>query len=385
MRISMLLILMFYLCISASYAQEQCIETKGEGLLIHGDRGSARLEALAQAKWFAIERAIGVQISSQTLVNNFTLLDDTIIKQTDGIITGYTIIKEGVTGGLYQIVIRACVKKAKASEVIDKLARNTVVSTLIISSSKQVIMKREDSNKNSTTYHDFHSEENPLTDYLNEMLIRQGVEVVSLQSIYKGKHDGLERSLAQGQYSQISHLLTQSLSNIVIIGHLTNDIATEKGRDIGYGVSMPLYRVTSHLSYRILSKSSDGRIKLLQAGKEKGVGMGIALETANQSAMEDITERISESMVNDVIKHIQGLSRQIDIQVSGLPDADADQLVQEQLQGAAWVMQVERLGLGKYRVRYPEKTPYLANTLSRIDGVRVTNYGPLSIKAAYFP
>ncbi|MDQ6992825.1 MAG: hypothetical protein Q9M31_05075, partial [Mariprofundus sp.] len=360
-----------------------CLNTQGEGLLIHGDRGSARLEALAQAKWLAIEQAIGVHIKSKDLVSNFELIDSTIIKKTDGIIKSYKILQEKEDGEIYRVKIHVCVERAKAEEAVNKLARNTTVATLIVSSSKKIISQGESEHGSYRHYREKHSEENPLTSSLNELLIQQGVEVVSLENGFKGDFAKLDRAMARGNYSQVSRMLSQSLSNVVITGHVTNDISTEKGSDIGYGISMPLYRVTAYLSYSILNKAGDGRVNILKAGKAKAVGMGTALETANQIAMENLAEQVTEEMANGVMDHIYGLSRQIDIQVKGIPNADRDQVIQEQIQRNPWVMELTALGLGHYKVRYPEKTPYLANTLSRIDGMRVNDYSSLAIKAKY--
>jgi len=50
-------------------------QATGEAAIINGDVPSARLEAIARAKWAAIEQAVGVQVKSQSLVQNAMLGD----------------------------------------------------------------------------------------------------------------------------------------------------------------------------------------------------------------------------------------------------------------------------------------------------------------------
>ncbi|MCX7635025.1 MAG: hypothetical protein N2Z74_04690, partial [Syntrophales bacterium] len=55
-------------------AQLKCVDAEGEAIINNNDLPSARLEAVARAKWQAIEKTVGVDVQAGSLVSNFTLV-----------------------------------------------------------------------------------------------------------------------------------------------------------------------------------------------------------------------------------------------------------------------------------------------------------------------
>jgi len=75
-----ILFLVTLLPVFSAYAETSCIDAVGEAAIINSDVASAKIEAIARAKWAAVEQAVGVEIKTQSIVQNMQMIDDTISK-----------------------------------------------------------------------------------------------------------------------------------------------------------------------------------------------------------------------------------------------------------------------------------------------------------------
>jgi hypothetical protein len=92
---------------------------------------AAREQAINRAQRRAIEEGVGTIIDSETMVENFQLIDDKILSQVKGYITGYEIINDNNgEDGVYKITIKADValahleKDVKALNIIKEKKNN---------------------------------------------------------------------------------------------------------------------------------------------------------------------------------------------------------------------------------------------------------------------
>src|SRR3989338_10107362 len=70
----------------------------GEAAILAGDIPSARLEAIARAKWDAMEKAVGVEIRAQTIVQDAAIIDDVVKKKVGGSVRDFKVKAEGKKG-----------------------------------------------------------------------------------------------------------------------------------------------------------------------------------------------------------------------------------------------------------------------------------------------
>src|SRR6478672_9985499 len=56
-------------------AKITCVDADGEALIVNGDTPAAKTEAVARAKWSAIEQTAGVEVKAQSVVQNMALVD----------------------------------------------------------------------------------------------------------------------------------------------------------------------------------------------------------------------------------------------------------------------------------------------------------------------
>ena len=107
-------ILFFLLAIlfsySQSFAQSQDVTATGVAAVLQGDKAIARDTAINDALRKAVEQAVGTMVSSETVVENYQLIRDSILTKSQGYIQNYKVVSESPSPELYQVTISATVK-----------------------------------------------------------------------------------------------------------------------------------------------------------------------------------------------------------------------------------------------------------------------------------
>lgn len=90
--------------------------------------GSTRTGAIHNAMRTAIEQELGAFIDSKTLVKNQQVISDEINANSDGFISGYEIISEGVENGIFFVTIRAEVNSsAVKTHLMSRLQKKSLI------------------------------------------------------------------------------------------------------------------------------------------------------------------------------------------------------------------------------------------------------------------
>jgi len=97
------------------------VESTGTAAISTSNAALARDAAVADALRKAVEQTAGAFVSSDTLVENFQLLSESVYSRSAGYVKSYSIISEGSSGGLYYVTVRAVVKTGDLSEDIGEL------------------------------------------------------------------------------------------------------------------------------------------------------------------------------------------------------------------------------------------------------------------------
>lgn len=116
--------LMVWLCVilpallnnAIGQGEQKWVDATGMAAIINNDLGAARDKALDDARRKAVEMVVGVMVDSETLVENFQLVNDRIYSQSAGYVCGEKIIKEWQSGGTYYITINACVAQGNLED-----------------------------------------------------------------------------------------------------------------------------------------------------------------------------------------------------------------------------------------------------------------------------
>ena len=87
----------------------ETVEAEGIATIRQGNTDIARDQAIADAQRKAVEQAVGVLMSSESLVENYELVSDRILTQSAGYIQSYDIVNEGQSGTDYRVTIKAVI------------------------------------------------------------------------------------------------------------------------------------------------------------------------------------------------------------------------------------------------------------------------------------
>jgi len=371
-------VLFFSLCLvfqlpSYGVCQEKCADAKGEAAIINGDAPSAKMEAIARAKWAAIEKTVGTQVQAQSFVQNFDLVDDAIKTQAGGIIKSFRILGEENKSDRMVIRLNACVEPIKAREAVASMALNNSVAVFIPA-------KKAGSARRADEY----EETSVLSEMLIEKLTDQGYKVVDVASTNAVDASIIESAMKTGNTLTVRSMMYKFLSNVIIIGKADYTVKTKKGEDIGYGIAMPFNNVTVRLTYRIVTKNSKtGNMEILTAGVEEGRGLSNSVEDAAAEGLKDLTEKLAPVLVDKIAKYIQGNIKKINVTVNGVTDIEATAETKQTLQTIVWVADVEEKGMGRYIVSYPENSLYLANSIKQKGNFKIVDFSPYSITVDY--
>ncbi len=89
--------------------QDTTVEAEGVARILQDNTDIARDKAVLDAQRKAVEQAVGVLMSSESLVENYELLSDRILTQSAGYIRSYQILAEQRDGHDYRVTIQAII------------------------------------------------------------------------------------------------------------------------------------------------------------------------------------------------------------------------------------------------------------------------------------
>ncbi len=348
-------------------AKPLCVESEGEAVIVRGDLPSARIEAINRAKWAAVEQVAGVEVNSRTIVQDSALLDDIITTRTQGVVTSHRLIKEQQNVDSVTVRVAACVEPAQAREAVSPLALNSAVAVFV--PARQLTGGKQVQYDDSTSF----------SEALNHALIQKGFTVRDLAAGPAIKAADMDRALKDGNLIALRSLAYRYQTNTILIGRIEPTISTSRGEDVGYGISMPFTTVTVRLNYRLLTRDGGGQLAILAAGSEEATGLAPAPADAQAAALKNLAERAVPVIMDKVEQRIRELAAKVRVTVEGVSSPDESFAVRDTLQRITWVAGVEDLGLGQFRVSFPENPLYLANSLTQ-RGFRIVNYSKDAIR-----
>jgi len=390
------IILLAFLFLSVFHVSEalpeiKCVNSEGEAVIVSNDIPSAKTEAIARAKWSAIEQAVGVEVKAQSVVQNMALVDDAVSKQIRGVVTGYKILQEESRKETIWVKINVCVEPTKAKEAVSTLALNNSIAVFIPAKKPKVVEEREEtyetpyskSKRHELETKDEYDEINILSETLIGKLTEQGFTVIDVAPTHTMEAREIESAIKSGNFLTLRSLMYKFLSNVILIGKIDYTISTRKGQDIGYGIAMPFNNVTVRLTYRVVTRDNTGKMVILTAGTEEGKGLAMNVEDAAANGLKDLAEKLTPVIMDKMGKYIQGIAKKVQVKVRDVADISTNFEVKEKLQNIAWVTNVEEKGLGEFVVSYPENSIYLANSMSQKGSFEIVNFSPYSITVKY--
>ena len=360
------LLLLVFLTLGQARA-ETVVETTGEAAISRGDLPSARLEALSRARWEAVERVAGVEVKASSFVKDFVLLDESIIKRTEGVIKSSTVLSEDHTAEIYTERIRAAVSIEPARSAVAQIARNHAIAVYMPAADKRSVVK----------------ELNSFSEGVVRRLIRAGYVVVDA-SAGGGpvKYSQLETALAGDDYESLQPVLYRYLANTMLIGTIELTHSGRRGERDSLG-PLPGDIVTARLNYRLVAADEQGVRRILASGAASDKGSGNGLEEASERALDELAASAIDLLIADVQRNVKRQTTMLRVKVDGVNSVATDRAVRDHLQSITWVSRVESERPGEYSVEYGERPIYLVTSVNRLPGFRVADFTTNSILARF--
>ncbi|MCE5265517.1 MAG: hypothetical protein LLG97_18550 [Deltaproteobacteria bacterium] len=359
---------------SPGLCAEKCVQTAGEAAIVGGDIPSAKTEAVARAKWAAIEETVGTEVKAASIVQDFTLVDEIVKTQVDGVVKGYKILSQENRADTVVVRIDACVEPQKAQEAVSALSLNNAVAVFI------------PAQKPSAGQTDQYEETNILSETLIGKLTDQGYRVVDVAPTQAADAAEIEKAVKSGSTLTLRSLMYKFLSNVILIGKIDYTVTTKKNENVGYSISMPFNNVTVRITYRIVARNGKtGNMEILTAGSEQARGLAGSVEDAAAKGLESLAEKLAPVILDKIASFIRGSVKKVAIRVNGVGDIDANQEIKGLLQQTVWVTEVEEKRVGEFVVGYPENSLYLANSLRQKGRFKIVDFSPYSLTLEWKP
>lgn len=368
---SLILLLLFPL---PGPCAEKCVQTGGEAAIVGNDIPSAKTEAVARAKWAAIEETVGTEVKAGSIVQDFTLVDEIIKTQVGGVVKSYKLLSQENRTDTVIVRIEACVEPRKAQEAVSALSLNNAVAVFI------------PSKRPAAGAADEYEETNILSETLIGKLTDQGYRVVDAAPTRAADAAEIEKAVKSGSTLTVRSLMYKFLSNVIIIGKIDYAVSTRKGENIGYGISMPFNNVTVRITYRIVARNSrTGNTEILTAGSDQASGTAGSVEDAAAKGMQNLAAKLSPVILDRIASFIRGNVKKVAIRVNGVGDLDTHQEIKGILQQIVWVTEVEEKRMGEFVVGYPENSLYLANSLRQKGRFKTIDFTPYALTLEWNP
>lgn len=343
MKKLLLVCMLLLVFVSASFAE--MTEAFGEAEVKAGDTATARLQAIARAKWAALEQAAGVQVKSEVLVHNAVLVDEAIKNEVKGVVKTFKVLDEGVDGTIFWVKINADIEKDKAEKAVGVFAKNTSVSVML-----------------PVEFADGRVEEtNALSERVISELTEQGFEVVDIAASGDAQTAMLmQKALKTKNYTVLRNIAARYLTNVMLIGKVK---VVDKGNNIGYG-NISFGIVNGELDFRAIGKKN-GQDVILASGTLRGRGQGATVEDAGYRMLDNLAQQATNAVVNKMVEKVKGEGkRKIRVVLAGNTDLDKLMELKNDVQYMSWVLSVQEQGTDALMVEYPEKTLYLASFIN---------------------
>jgi hypothetical protein len=312
-------VLILLLCgsIPALAQQAQTITAEGVGAVVGGDRAIARDQAIQDALRKAVEQAVGIMVSSETMVQNFQTLNDKIYTQTQGYIQNYRVLSETPGPNVHQVTIQASVaigNLEKDLQALGFLLGQVGKPRIMILVAEQQIGQQYYNywwGTHRGTQADLNVAENTIMDRFRE----KGFDIVDPQAQAGNIKVPPAYQVVELSNQNAITLGKQVDAEIVIVGKAL-------ARSVGSIAGTAMKSIQANVSMRAIQIDN---ARVLSSGTENSAAVHIDEVTAGSDAIKKASVKMSDKMMDDILKNFQkrvGASTTVQLTVTGLAGAD---------------------------------------------------------------
>jgi hypothetical protein len=361
-RLVGLFVLFHALCaVSVVVAEEAEKEIIALGMA-GGEVSMARDEAINDALRNAVEQGVGTYITSETTVEQMTLVEDRIYSESRGYIKSYEILQEGLKEGTYQVRISAIVKMEQLAEDLES------IGLLIRKKRNPRVMVVVYSEKLNSPYWGVIQEGNRNAEnQIESKLMAKGFQLVDAGQVKRKKE--LETLLLHGDPSRASKMAKDFGAEVLVEANVRRDFVHQKEL---FGRLMQFF-------------SNEIRIKALETDTAKVVFSGyktrphsgaqalLPLEEATAELVDEMIEGILEQWRKDVF---QAGSYQLNLTGASFDDISLFKQALKEIRGLSDVqLRSFQSGIALLEVKYQGPLEQLVEKINDISTVSMDIVG----------
>ena len=265
---------------SLSYPQEiTTIKSDGVGNIISGAKSRARDMAIEDALRRAVEQAVGTFISSESLVKNAVLVNDSIYSHSRGYVKGYTILQESADGDLYRVTLESRVSIPGIKDDLE------AVGLLMTRKHKPRIMVVIPEHHINRTIPDPAGE----TEIIKRLL-EKGFKVVDQSQVSRIRNNDQVRAAIKGDTSLAIKIGLEQGAEVIIIGEAFSEYV---GLILG-----EMDSCRARIEARAI-RTDTGEI--LAAGSKDAAGLDITQSLAAKKALQKAGSELGGYLIEQIL------------------------------------------------------------------------------------
>jgi DNA-binding cell septation regulator SpoVG len=278
-RFSFFLVICVGFLLPAVAAGQEKVRAEGMASIMNNRVDIARDRAIDSAQRNAVERVVGVMVSSSTEVENFQVKMDRILSESKGFIKSYKIVKEGKEGDVYEVTIDAVVETGRLKDRLEAI---------------QLILARKSKPRLMILFNEQVQKDAIAEAAMARYFMSQGFKLVDAGVARKNRdvqdlHDSADRQ-------QMTSIAQRYGAEVLILGRVEAASKSFKMGDVEVQSSdvAVSVKVVNGDTGEILASDSKSR-----RGEFKTVTEGASVDLAKQMK-EEILERWSSELTNTV-------------------------------------------------------------------------------------
>lgn len=325
-------------------ALAQAPTTSNDVVIVEADgEGTSKELALKMALRAALEKGGRQEIFTDSKVQNYQLIHDTIISRAQGIVKDYKILKEGpVVGGSFKVSIRAQVSKSvlakswgEVQNVLKQIGRPKIVVC---------IAERIDNRPEELSI---------LETNIEERLLKSGFDLVAMKAVAAIRQKESADAASEANVKKLQAIAKEAEAHIFIAGTAN---ANQAGIEELYGAPVVFYNCDAQIKVFYTDTgtliASKG-IPNTRGGARGRIGYSPqAAKMALSNVCEDLTNDIYEQIMTQWATAISA-GGDLALEVEGMKFKEANQLKKmiAAMEGVQDVNMEMTKGLPKYRIK----------------------------------
>jgi hypothetical protein len=195
---------------------EMVVTVEGMGAIIAGDKAKAEEDAVNDALRNAVEQVVGMHVESQTLVENFVVVQDRILSRTRGFVSAYRVVSREEEPDLIRVKVEATVKEADLVSDLDALhllAARKGYPRLLVLIDEQIYLDEGGAEREPTTV-----DASTTTGALMSALRPKGFRFVDPSVVAAGAESNMLSSALQGNAAEAVRIGRAYQADVILLG-----------------------------------------------------------------------------------------------------------------------------------------------------------------------